>query len=385
MVRYLEIGSYIGMSASLMLEHPYPTNVTMIDPMVLKSSHWNGRVGETQLEAIKRNVLEKYKNVHLHKMYSTDLRVKSLFIPSYFDLILIDGDHTTHGVLNDFQVASKLIKPNGYISFDGYNDQHKHSSQVKPTVDKLTKWLMWEGGVSKMYPNEYVVHNVPPTRSRLCVQSLTYKRKDGSTPHIFARHLDQLSKQTDQDFVTYIIGDNYSDTAEFESLFASYGGKYVANNYANHQKRTWANMAAEAVRLSSPVMWKQCDYILAKDDDDTWEPTHVENMHKYINMYPLAGFITSKARYMKPTFYLPRTKKMKIYLNNYVSTPGDSVRSSHVYKSGVHKKAFEIASNGNVKTPHDMRMLAAMRDMKVPVLYIPIHTVTKLTEHNTPS
>ena len=32
--KYLEIGSYTGVSASLMLDHPYPTHVTAVDPCV---------------------------------------------------------------------------------------------------------------------------------------------------------------------------------------------------------------------------------------------------------------------------------------------------------------------------------------------------------------
>lgn len=36
---YLEIGAYVGSSASLMLSHPYSTNVSSIDPMFLPHSH----------------------------------------------------------------------------------------------------------------------------------------------------------------------------------------------------------------------------------------------------------------------------------------------------------------------------------------------------------
>lgn len=140
-------------------------------------------------------------------------------------------------------------------------------------------------------------------------------------------------------------------------------------------------MAADSLAKANAVMLKSCDYILPKDDDDIWEPNHVANMEKYIKMYPLSGLITSKASYMTRKTYLPRTQEKNIYLNNYESKPKDSVRSSHVYRAHVYKEAIEVASHGNVNIPHDMRVLQAINNMHVPVLYIPETTVHKLSEN----
>ena len=46
---YMEIGSYVGSSASLVLRNPFPTNIICIDPCSLPPSHYGGVIsqGET--------------------------------------------------------------------------------------------------------------------------------------------------------------------------------------------------------------------------------------------------------------------------------------------------------------------------------------------------
>ena len=44
---YVEIGSYTGSSACLMLQHRFNTHVTCIDPLNLPASHFNGNKKET--------------------------------------------------------------------------------------------------------------------------------------------------------------------------------------------------------------------------------------------------------------------------------------------------------------------------------------------------
>lgn len=44
---YLEIGSYVGSSASLMLQHEFKTNILCVDPCVLHPSHFNGSLSQS--------------------------------------------------------------------------------------------------------------------------------------------------------------------------------------------------------------------------------------------------------------------------------------------------------------------------------------------------
>ena len=43
---YVEIGSYVGSSASLILSHPFPTRVICIDPCALNPNHYNGKLNQ---------------------------------------------------------------------------------------------------------------------------------------------------------------------------------------------------------------------------------------------------------------------------------------------------------------------------------------------------
>ena len=51
---YLEIGSYVGSSASLMLQHEFKTNVLCIDPCVLHPAHYNGSL--SQSDTLQKNI-----------------------------------------------------------------------------------------------------------------------------------------------------------------------------------------------------------------------------------------------------------------------------------------------------------------------------------------
>jgi predicted O-methyltransferase YrrM len=51
---YMEIGSYVGSSASLILRNPFPTNVICIDPCNLPPSHYGGT--KSQDETLLHNI-----------------------------------------------------------------------------------------------------------------------------------------------------------------------------------------------------------------------------------------------------------------------------------------------------------------------------------------
>jgi cephalosporin hydroxylase len=56
------------------------------------------------------------------------------------DILFIDGDHRYQSVVNDFEIYSPLVTPNGYIVFDDYNDS-EHSPEVQLAVDDIVKGL----------------------------------------------------------------------------------------------------------------------------------------------------------------------------------------------------------------------------------------------------
>ena len=56
------------------------------------------------------------------------------------DLLFIDGDHSYDMVISDFESFAPFVNPGGWIVFDDYMD-HKHSPEVQPAVNDLSKRL----------------------------------------------------------------------------------------------------------------------------------------------------------------------------------------------------------------------------------------------------
>ena len=138
---YLEIGSYVGSSASLMLQHQYPTKIICIDPLVLSPKHFNGSKSQelTLKENIKKNNIYSYE-VDINKNYSTDENVIIKLKNEKIDILFIDGDHRYKGVIADWNNYKDLVVSGGYIIFDDYLDW-KHSPDVKKAVDDIVKDL----------------------------------------------------------------------------------------------------------------------------------------------------------------------------------------------------------------------------------------------------
>lgn len=126
---YVEIGCYAGGSACLMLQRKN-TNVVSIDlgnpinPSVVKDN------------VSKLNKLGNNYNYIQGNSHNLDTYNKLLKYVSNIDILFIDGDHSYDGVIQDFNIYSKLVKGGGYIVFDDYND-YQHSPQVKRAVDDI--------------------------------------------------------------------------------------------------------------------------------------------------------------------------------------------------------------------------------------------------------
>lgn len=138
---YLEIGSYVGSSASLILQHDFKTNILCIDPCVLDPSHYNGSLYQTDTlkKNIENNNIHDYK-VEVAKQYSTDpsLLNKLKTDNTKIDILFIDGDHSRAGVLNDWNNFKDFVNPGGFICFDDYYDDI-YSLEVRLAVDSIVE------------------------------------------------------------------------------------------------------------------------------------------------------------------------------------------------------------------------------------------------------
>lgn len=140
---YLEIGSYVGSSASLMLQHEFKTNILCVDPCVLPSSHYNGSLSqsETLQKNIANNNIHDYK-VEIFRQYSTDTTLLNKLKQgnTKIDILFIDGDHSRKGVINDWNNFKDFVNPGGFICFDDYYDDI-YSPEVRPAVDFIAQQL----------------------------------------------------------------------------------------------------------------------------------------------------------------------------------------------------------------------------------------------------
>ena len=153
-VTFTEIGSFIGSSACLMLQHPYETNIVCIDPLNIKK---NGHpfLNKDQFLMFNENIekMNKYnRSVTIHRNYSTDLKLLKQLNDDNFktDILFIDGDHSFNGVISDFTNYKKFVNTGGYIIFDDYND-HCYSPDVCKAVNSI---------VSK-FTNFYIIGDLP--------------------------------------------------------------------------------------------------------------------------------------------------------------------------------------------------------------------------------
>ena len=125
-VNYVEIGTYRGASACLMLQRPH-TNVLTID----KGEYVKA------LEVLKNlNSFNIHNNEYLYiegDSQTAKVRQKVKRFMKWIDILFIDGDHSLCGIVKDFGLYEPMVNKGGYIVFDDYNDI-KHNPQVHDIV-----------------------------------------------------------------------------------------------------------------------------------------------------------------------------------------------------------------------------------------------------------
>lgn len=110
--KYLEIGTFEGASLIYMVKHvlvdPESTAV-VIDPFTFSKN---------QYEIFTSNINEYRDKIKVIKGFSqTELAALNT---EQFDIIYIDGDHTSEAVLQDARLSFPLLTPGGYMIFDDY-------------------------------------------------------------------------------------------------------------------------------------------------------------------------------------------------------------------------------------------------------------------------
>ena len=137
---YLEIGSYCGASALLMLAHRFETQVLCVDPLCLPPAHFGGTKSQDETLYDNLSKLGKSQNFEVIKSFSQEASlIEALYRQMIsVDILFIDGDHSYSAVISDFQTYEPLVASGGYIIFDDYND-YEHSPDVHHAVNELAR------------------------------------------------------------------------------------------------------------------------------------------------------------------------------------------------------------------------------------------------------
>lgn len=150
-INYLEIGTFEGCSMSVCLQHQCQIDAIGIDCFELsghKASY------EFALENIYKYKKEK-DFVNLIKGFSTDREIIKKVSDKKYDLIFVDGDHSTSAVLDDYKNYFPLLKKEGFMVFDDYVT----IQPVKIAVDQICNSMDQEkfkiiGCVENLLPNK---------------------------------------------------------------------------------------------------------------------------------------------------------------------------------------------------------------------------------------
>lgn len=308
-VQYLEIGCYAGGSACLMLQRPR-TAVTTVDlgwPVTPQTVHDN--------VAALNHCRNDFRYVQGDSHDPATIQQVS---DRRYDIIFIDGDHSYHGVWQDFEAYRPLLKPGGYLVFDDYLD-HEHSPSVRSAVDHIVNQVRQDFDVIGCLSNSLGAR--PPLSHNNCfvlrqrnsqtgpdiaVTVATYRRGDGSTPKLLRRALDSVMSQTHMDWHVFLVGDRYDRPQEIQELLQQYPA----------HKITWKNLAVadERDHCTDPaVLWRTGGvtafntaieealmaghaYIAHLDHDDVWEPAHLQEIVQAISLTG-ASWICTRAQH----------------------------------------------------------------------------------------
>lgn len=152
----MEIGTLFGLSAAVLYnfrgQRASGMHLTLVDPLegYYEAGGADPVTGVEVSEATLRKNLADLdvpeSDYRLIKALSADPQAIRPASDRLYDLILVDGDHSTAGVAADFENYGPLVKPGGLIIFDDYGSEHWPG--IQPYVDETPRtdpnWI-WIG------------------------------------------------------------------------------------------------------------------------------------------------------------------------------------------------------------------------------------------------
>lgn len=143
--RGVEIGVWKGEYSKVIADRISPTALYLCDPWLFTPQHPDRWYGGTQatsqqdMDNIYGNVVDMFAdNPNVHVIRDVGANLLNYIQAGTLDWTYIDGDHSYEAVLQDLIISYELVKPEGFITgddFDNGNDIHK---AVEEFVNKYT-------------------------------------------------------------------------------------------------------------------------------------------------------------------------------------------------------------------------------------------------------
>ena len=127
-INYLEIGCFEGASLLYMFKNVLThtdSKATVIDPFDDFNHSYN------QLQRFKDNLNDYHDRINIIQGYSQNELIK--LEKDTYDVVYIDGDHSSSAAFIDAVLSFPLLKKGGYIVFDDY--VWIHNSEKHDVVD----------------------------------------------------------------------------------------------------------------------------------------------------------------------------------------------------------------------------------------------------------
>jgi predicted O-methyltransferase YrrM len=147
----VEIGSWVGRSASAWAEALPEAEIYCVDPWPSTKNHNlsnpSHSIMEEPYEAFLKNTA-RFRNIHPLRMKSDQLA--DVFLPP-IDLVFIDGDHSGPALARDLETARTITEDCGVIC--GHDYDNPATPDVKPEVHDFCCALQYR---FRLYPDTWI-------------------------------------------------------------------------------------------------------------------------------------------------------------------------------------------------------------------------------------
>lgn len=218
-------------------------------------------------------------------------------------------------------------------------------------------------------------------QNNYAVVMATYNRKNGNTPKYLEKSLNSIYEQTCDKWDLILVGDKYEPREEIIEIVNNFEMKLKENNkknkvillhndiverdYIKDLMKLWmcagANSMNQGLKYARENNYK---YYLHLDDDDSWNPNHIEEIDNIFSKYNNCIFVNTKSTYKSSSRFLPLARDdLKIFENNMLPRPCGMTHSSYSFRLDVVDFYYSTSQkDDDIEAPSDQIMLTKLRD-----------------------